>query len=452
MEYPGSVLTRKWRRGLLCFFIATFLITTPIIVLYTSGYRYDWHNGLLKQTGALSLDMQPRDAELYINNERIIGLAPFRFKNIAPGHYHVRLTATGYYSWEKEIDIREKQTTYLKDIELIAKSRAELIAEGPITQLFLSPDERTLLYALPSATSTAWHLLDTPSQQSRVIFRGPSTQNAQTAWAKKQSFAAWSMPGTTTAKLAIANTNEGSAAVVAEIENGSGFYWQENGAVPLLYYRFENQLITYNPLTGQHTQAGELAALDWSVYRDQIWTLTQTSSTAPLIITKDALGFSTVFGQLTNDALRERASELEQWRLELVYEGGVLLKNNATNQLYILSEAGGRLLPGSGTTLLSPFGNWLLWWNDSELWSYLPSEEPQLLKRSGERLQAITPLDTFNTLALATAQGVKALFPYYLVETELPISATNLVAAVEQRWLYVVGSAQNKMGLWKLAY
>jgi hypothetical protein len=116
MEYPGSVFTRGWRVALLVFFIAAFFVATPLTLLYSIGYHFDWRSGFLKQAGGLSIDeITPKsDVRVYLNDVKLSGGLPIRLKNITPRTYLLRLTAPGYYDWEKQVEVRNKETYYVK--------------------------------------------------------------------------------------------------------------------------------------------------------------------------------------------------------------------------------------------------------------------------------------------------------------------------------------------------
>ena len=124
MEYPGTKLTKPFRIFLLFFFIFLFCVLSPVIIMYTAGYRYDWQNGLLKETGAISIDIEPNDAVMLLNGVKITAKMPVRLNNIAPGKYNLRISADGYYDWVKDLEVKNKQTTYIKEIFLLKKKQA----------------------------------------------------------------------------------------------------------------------------------------------------------------------------------------------------------------------------------------------------------------------------------------------------------------------------------------
>ena len=93
MEYPQTKFTHSARLLMLILFIIAFFVISPIIIMYTAGYRYDWRNGLLKETGAISVDVEPKNATVYLNGIKLQDKMPIRLNNIAPAKYSLRITA-----------------------------------------------------------------------------------------------------------------------------------------------------------------------------------------------------------------------------------------------------------------------------------------------------------------------------------------------------------------------
>ena len=57
------------RRFLCIFFILLFLLSAPIILFYSSGYRFDFKKHLFVKTGGLVIDSKPREAVVLLNGE-----------------------------------------------------------------------------------------------------------------------------------------------------------------------------------------------------------------------------------------------------------------------------------------------------------------------------------------------------------------------------------------------
>ena len=88
------------RRLIVITFIALFLTAAPIVVLYTSGYRYNWQKNKVEQVGVLMLDILPADAKLYLNNELLSDKRPLRLADLSPNYYQILAAKDGYHSWQ----------------------------------------------------------------------------------------------------------------------------------------------------------------------------------------------------------------------------------------------------------------------------------------------------------------------------------------------------------------
>src|SRR3989339_176500 len=115
-------LTRKIRVCIMCALIAAFFIIAPLVLFYTAGFRYDFAQGRVKETGVLNIDALPADSEVYLNDVKLNKRLPIYLPNRAPGTYHVKIVKTGYKMWEKDITIESKKTTYIKNVILFKES------------------------------------------------------------------------------------------------------------------------------------------------------------------------------------------------------------------------------------------------------------------------------------------------------------------------------------------
>ena len=130
MTYPHYKLTRPIRRAIMIFLFALFFILAPLIILYTSGYRYDWEAHEIKQTGVISIDVKTKNASVYLNDILIKKSLPIRLPNRAPGTYNLKIKSPSYQAWEKDITVESKQTTYIRNITLFREALpTEIIAD-----------------------------------------------------------------------------------------------------------------------------------------------------------------------------------------------------------------------------------------------------------------------------------------------------------------------------------
>lgn len=111
-----------------CFIL--FLIVAPLMILSSQGYRVDLNppEGRIKitQTGGLFLRVSPRQAEIFLDS-KLKETTDFFFssaliENLIPKKYQVLVKKQGYHSWQKEMEIREKEVTAIDNIFLFPEN------------------------------------------------------------------------------------------------------------------------------------------------------------------------------------------------------------------------------------------------------------------------------------------------------------------------------------------
>lgn len=446
MEYPGAKFTKPLRRTLLVFFITTFFIATPIIVLYTTGYRFDWQNGILRETGSLSVDIEPKTAKVYLNNLALVETMPVRLKDISPNRYTLEVKAPGYYDWHKEIEIKNKQTTYIKEFILLKKSKPKLITEGQIKELAVSPDGRYLLYTLRENNHTKIFLLNIKSDTTSLLEDLPENgMGVSMVWSKKNNLAAIATPAKppfSSLKLVQADGNT----VIQEFGGKTGqpiskFAWSDS-AEPTLFYSTKNDILAFSPAENQTRTVAKNNYLDWQIENNSLWTLSEGTTTSTITITKDTLGFKSEFATTVLD------NDSSEWKILAAENDMVLLGNNTAGKMIIV-RSDKQFTVAARDFFISPYNNWLVLWSPYELWTYSQGDVPYLLNRSSELLRGVVSMDEFNTLALAYGNKVSTLFPYYLTEQNiLGESITALSPDTVGRVLYF----GTDKGLWSLNY
>lgn len=455
MEYPGTKFIRSVRLAMLIIFIAAFFVISPILIMYTAGYRYDWRNGLLKETGAISVDVEPKNATVYLNGIRLKDKMPIRLNNIAPAKYSLRITAAGYFDWLKEIEVKNKQTNYTKEIILIKKDKPQILVSGKINNAALSYDGRFIIYSTQKNNGAEIRLWDNSNQQAAILFRLNTLEPINIIWAEKNNYALIADSALPYSRAVVLNAENPLKQTDLAKNNPpiKKFEW-ENSAEPQLYYSTKENIFLYSPITGKSQVITKNNYLDWHMENGQLWTMQAESSTKQYKITKDTLGFNSIFNRLDSTDINLATGQTEKENLQILAarQDAVLLKNNKSPQMILVSN-NKKYKISADKFLISKYNNWWLMWSQWELWTYSQGEEPYLLNRSGERLQKVEPLDKYNTLALVWADKTTALFPYYLVSHDLLNEKTsNPIADTENKILYFINTDASKAGIWKLNY
>jgi len=123
---------------------------SPLLILYIQGYRIDFENKKVTQTGGLFLKAVPKQAKIYIEDE-LVKETDFFFgsaliENLLPKINNIKVKKEGYFDWEKNLEIKEREVTEAKNIVLFPKeTNFTLLSEG-IKDIWLSKDEKKMIF------------------------------------------------------------------------------------------------------------------------------------------------------------------------------------------------------------------------------------------------------------------------------------------------------------------
>jgi len=142
-------MTKRTRTILFIICLVLFLIVAPSVIFYSQGYRIDFETKKISQTGALFLKVWPKNVEIYFDG-KLKKKTDFFFgstliENLLPKKYKVRVEKEGYFTWEKELEIKEKEVVDFKNIVLIPKNPNFKILGKEISAFYFSPDGKKII-------------------------------------------------------------------------------------------------------------------------------------------------------------------------------------------------------------------------------------------------------------------------------------------------------------------
>jgi len=118
-------MRQKWRKILFLSLIFLFLISAPLIILYSQGIRFDFNRKRFTQTGAIFLKVVPKEVDVYLNGKYFKQTdflwGTLRIKNLIPKKYFIELKKEGFFPWKKEVEVKEKLVTEFIQIVLFPK-------------------------------------------------------------------------------------------------------------------------------------------------------------------------------------------------------------------------------------------------------------------------------------------------------------------------------------------
>ncbi len=150
-------MSLKIRRLIYLLFIVIFVTITPLIIIYSAGYKFSQYGLKLEKTGIFILDSKPRGAKIYLdgivqqsfwgkifNEKNSFITTPAKIKNLRPGEYNIKIELPDYQPWQKKLTIYSGASTYAEDINLFKIDLPVIILPEIILKIAQSPDKNYL--------------------------------------------------------------------------------------------------------------------------------------------------------------------------------------------------------------------------------------------------------------------------------------------------------------------
>lgn len=148
------------RRILFCFCIILFLISSPLVILYAFGFRYDFAQKKLMQTGIIYLTPNIQDnIKILINDKEESGKINIKgiFKkdfvlyNLMPKTYNIKIDKENYHRWEKNLVVSPGLITYAQPLLLPSDPKNNLIFSDTDIALWSISDKFKKIFYLKNA-------------------------------------------------------------------------------------------------------------------------------------------------------------------------------------------------------------------------------------------------------------------------------------------------------------
>lgn len=167
-------MTKRSRGVIFLAFLAAFLLSAPIVVLYTAGYRYNFSSGRIVQTGVLSLNSVPRGANISIDGDALRPTTPSLVKNVLPGEHLVRVEAGAYSAWEKTLVVESRSTTFADDIVLFLDEPPAFVRDAELEAVSISQADAKAAYAQSEGQWTEIWTYDPTTGEDTLVSRLPA--------------------------------------------------------------------------------------------------------------------------------------------------------------------------------------------------------------------------------------------------------------------------------------
>jgi len=150
-------MTKKARTILFAVLLVLFLLFAPALIFYSQGYRIDFQppEGRIKitQTGGIFLKVVPKQVQIYLDG-KLKKKTDFFFgsaliENLLPKKYKIEVRKEGYFTWQKNLEVKEKEVAEAKNIVLFPENANFTILAKGVENFWLSPNKKEMVVKEP---------------------------------------------------------------------------------------------------------------------------------------------------------------------------------------------------------------------------------------------------------------------------------------------------------------
>ena len=155
-------MARKKRYIVIGILAFLFLITAPLIICYSLGWRIDFRSLNISQPGIFYFKVFPNSVQIFVNGKMkkktdfLFGSA--MIENLSPSEYDVELIKDGFFSWKKKLQIKKGTATEVKNTILFPKNPQIKMVSGNIDEIFMSSNGKTIITKETDAKTKTWSL------------------------------------------------------------------------------------------------------------------------------------------------------------------------------------------------------------------------------------------------------------------------------------------------------
>lgn len=167
------------KRILYSSFIIIFFLSTPIILLYSSGYRWNFAKIKFEKTGSLIIETIPKDTQIYLNNKLVKAKTPAKIHYLLPDEYLVEIKKSGYFPWKNTVRIASNLVTFVKKIYLIKQDLPKLIFKDAIISYKKVPDNNQFIVIAKDALHDQLFFFDADNNEKKSLYTFPNNADPE---------------------------------------------------------------------------------------------------------------------------------------------------------------------------------------------------------------------------------------------------------------------------------
>ncbi len=225
-------------------FLFAFLISAPLVVLYTAGYRFDVSARTIVRTGVLNLSTVPRGATVSIDGEENTDKTPSLLDDILPGKRFVEIEKDGYTTWQKTLEVESRNTTFVFDAVLFLKNEPFLEDDRTAIEYSLSPDSHHMVYLINEGSWVELWTTGSTSDSQQLLTRLPHNDSASyvLSWSSKSTYVSLEQQTYLGDSVSIIDVARGVTVETHDVLQSTDDYWWDAGNDDGLFIRTDSNL------------------------------------------------------------------------------------------------------------------------------------------------------------------------------------------------------------------
>ena len=159
--------------------VVLFLMTTTFVISYAGGYRFDLKRGVFVHSGTITLKSNPTNVNVSIDGDTITSKklnrinSSYSLSGFIPRVYNMTVSAEGYQSWSKKVDVHSGLSTEFWNLVLVRNDYERTTYDASeIKKFFISPRSKRLIFVqdIPNGFSTKILNVDNNKIENKFTF------------------------------------------------------------------------------------------------------------------------------------------------------------------------------------------------------------------------------------------------------------------------------------------
>jgi hypothetical protein len=376
-------MTLPAKRLLYVLVFLAFASISPLVVLYSWGYRYNFIKQQVEVTGILYLKSYPRRAAVTLNGRLVPYQTPAQITGLHPGLYDAEITFKDMQTWRKTLPVKPQLATFAEDIVLFrSEPRQELIDKMPsVAKLGSSPDGHLLATITRGDTGPALELRVRDISTNQVIAHqtiAPSLAPYDIVWSENGR------------RLAIVGTKQALAIVIGNSLNPIVITPPLTGPWLSMQWDDTNDNALYAPsIHGLYRF--DLGSKSWlNISRDSILGLLQRGNSSMVVMATSGSAWLRPWPLTAND-----------WRLAL---------SSSTNAVFIGKNG---------------YEDQVSWHSGTNAWLVDASSSRPLINGYWRDAQAITWAPNYSVFAILRPNDIELIHQQDQVTSTIPLDNSS---------------------------